>query len=70
MNDKTVTITWRMEPFYRGPFETEAEAYDTSDLLSGLLNPPAGMFVRQSPVSGKWWRNFWSTTTLPPLEAE
>ena len=67
MSKGTVTTTHsgRLSP---GPFDTEAEARDQSDLPEGWAGPRRGFSVHQKTTDGKWWRLFWSTTTLPPLE--
>ena len=65
---ETTTTTHRgtLNP---GPFETEAEARDASDLPEEWAGPCGVFFVYQKyPPDGKWWRGFWTTTTLPPLE--
>jgi len=69
MSNGTVTTT-HSGTLNPGPFETAEQAWDTSDIPPGLLNPPASFSVYQKITDGKWWRQFWSTTTLPPLEGK
>ena len=64
MSNETTTTTHR-DTLNPGPFETEAEVRDTSD-MPWIPREPAGFSVYE--WEGKWRRGFWSTTTLPPIE--
>jgi len=65
MNTETVTTTHR-GPLNPGPFLTEAEAREELDWPVFIKITS----VYQDTLTGKWWRHFASTTTLPSFSDE
>ena len=64
MSNATTTISWTWKENY-GPFATKEEALSKG--IPAEFNEAVP--IRQSS-SGKWWRVWPSTSTLPPLEEE